>query len=460
MKNLKQIIIAALLSQSLCSTVAFASSSYDQFKIEVASPTFVLPQFTGPYTEKEANIAPEELETAERLKALLEQGKKQQVLKELEEFYEIELSVAMIMLKAQLYFALEEYEKAEQAYKLSLQRSPQLVRAYSDLGQLYLIKDEPIKAREHFAKAVSLGAQDAVIYGQLGYLNLTLHGPYSAISAYQKALTIEPSQEQWQQGLFIALTKGGMFQAAQSLLTDLISKSPNNNKLWLNQAILNLELDNNRAALSSLEMAILLGDTSENNLKIAAQLHMQLDSFDRAVELISTHINNYELELDSLNEYLAWLGQRGLWQQSKKIIASLDNKISTFNDEKQSIIYLHKAILNRELSRPEQAEQDFKLSLKVNPNHAKALLEYADFLIARKHFTHAETLFLRAEAIPLSTKPALLGRAQLYVDLQNYQAALKIMKRVADRFPDTSGIDKQISLLENILLTQEQQRDI
>ncbi len=114
------------------------------------------------------------------LKSLLERGKREQVLRELEAFYEIELSVALIRLKAQLYFALEDYDKA---YISSLSRRPQLIGAHSDLGQLYLLKVELEKAREHFSNAISYGAQDALIYGQLANLNFLLYGPYSAISA-------------------------------------------------------------------------------------------------------------------------------------------------------------------------------------------------------------------------------------------------------------------------------------
>ena len=460
MNKLTPLLFASCAFIAVNSLPSHASNLTSKFKIEVEQPTFVLPQFSGPYSEKEANIAPEELETAERLRGLLESGDKQAVLKELEAFYDIELSVAMLMLKAQLYFALEDYEKAEKTYLASLARSPQLVRAHSDLGQLYLIKDDLHKAREYFAKAIALGANDAVVYGQLAYLNLTLHGPYSAINAYQQALAIEPEQVQWQQGLFVALTQAKMYQAAAALLSELITKSPNDSKLWLNQAILSLEQNDSRAALASLEMAILFGDKRETNLKTAAQLHLQQDSFERAVELINTHLSQYDLDLTSLNTYLTWLSQRGLWQQSKTILASLENKLSRFDGQTKSVIYLHKALLNSETANLNAADSAFKLALDANPNHGQALVAYADFLIDRKSFTQAETLYLRAEALSDWQKQAMLSRAQLYVDIQKYDAALTVLKSVTSRFPETRGISEQIALLENIIVTKKQQAEI
>jgi tetratricopeptide (TPR) repeat protein len=190
------------------------------------------------------------------LREMLDSGKRKEVLAELEKFYSIELSPAMLMLQAQIYFSLEMYDKAEATYLNVLKRTPQLIRAHSDLGQLYLIKEQPGKAREHFARAVALGSNEALIHGQLGYLNLMQFGAYSAISSYQQAAALEPENMQWQQGLLSALTQARMFEAAQALLNDIINRKPNVPGLWLNQAALALNSENPRSALTSLEMAL------------------------------------------------------------------------------------------------------------------------------------------------------------------------------------------------------------
>jgi len=184
---------------------------------------------------------------------------------------------------------------------------------------------------------------------------------------------------------------------------------------------------------------------------------MQLDSFDRAVELISFHLNNFDLEMNSLNTYLTWLGQRGLWSQSQKILSSLESKLPAMPAPKQSIIYLHHALIAKQLNKKIQTVESFQLAIEKNPNNGKALLEYANYLTSDKQFTKAETLLLRAEALNESKKEAMLARAQLYVDLQNYQAALKTLKSVANRYTETKGIWQQIALIENIIQTRKQQ---
>src|SRR5690606_18529748 len=170
--------LAALMTFSL----AAHSNTTPKMEIVAGKPTFVLPQFSGPYSQREASVAPEEYEIAERLRTMLDNNQRDEVLKELEVFYDIELSPAMLILKAQIYFSLKMYDKAETAYLAVLKRSPQLVRAHSDLAQLYLFQEDFDNARKYFANAVAFGSNEALIHGQLAYLNLTMHGPYSAIS--------------------------------------------------------------------------------------------------------------------------------------------------------------------------------------------------------------------------------------------------------------------------------------
>ncbi|RZA05461.1 MAG: tetratricopeptide repeat protein, partial [Moraxellaceae bacterium] len=306
------------------------------FEIKMAKPEFVLPQFTGPYQEREASIAPEEYEQAEKLRSWLAEGKREQVLAELEKSYSIELSPAMLALQAQVYFSLSLYEKAEDTYLTVLRRMPQLVRAHSDLGQLYLVREQPEKAREHFARAVALGSHDAAVYGQLGYLNLTYFGPYSAISSYEQAAALEPENIQWQQGLLAALTQAHMYEAAEALLNGLIQRQPTKVDLWLNRAALAMQREDYRTALVGIEMAILLGDKDPRNLKTAAQLHLQLGSYDRALKLLDQSLVGNDLSMTSIQEYYLWLSQLGLWEKAENMLDMTSKNMQRLKRDEQS----------------------------------------------------------------------------------------------------------------------------
>ncbi|HMU66861.1 MAG TPA: tetratricopeptide repeat protein, partial [Cellvibrionaceae bacterium] len=444
-----------LMAWAIACVVSYAQASGAPFEIKVSKPEFVLPQFTGPYQEREASIAPEEYERAEKLRSLLAEGRKAEVITELEKSYSIELSPAMLALQAQVYFSLEMYEKAEDTYLTVLRRMPQLIRAHSDLGQLYLVREQPVKAREYFAKAVALGSHDAAVYGQLGYLNLTLHGPFSAISSYQQAAAIEPDNMQWQQGLLAALTQAHMYEAAEALLDGLIARQPAKVDFWLNKAALAMHKEDYRNAVIGLEMAIMLGDKDPRNLKSAAQLHLQLGSFDRALELLDQSMVGNDLPMASIREYYYWLSQLGLWAKAETMLELAGKNMQRLKRDEQSQYYLLAAQLKAHQTQVAEAGRLFRQALELDPTNSEALLAFAGFAVKQKNYTDAELLYVRAEAIPNSEKRAQLGRAQLYIDMQDYKAALNQLRAVYQKNPDAFEVKDNIEVIENIIRTNE-----
>lgn len=440
----------ALLGLVICTGEPTLAAT-PKWEIAFSRPAFVLPQFTGPYQEREASIAPDEYERAEQLRELLDAGKRQEVLAELEKYYSIELSPAMLMLQAQIYFSLEMYDKAENTYLDVLKRMPQLVRAHSDLGQLYLVTEKPDKARQHFARAVALGSSDASIHGQLGYLNLTQFGAYSAISSYQQAAALEPENMQWQQGLLAALTQAHMFEAARALLKDMIDRNPGVPNLWLNQAALALNSDDFRTALTSLEMAILLGDKDPKNLQTLAKLHLQLGSYDRALQILDDGLRQKNLDAATVNEYFVWMVQKGLWDKAELMLRNASAQVDQMTQDEQSRYYLQSAQVKAHHEKAEQARADFQRALELNPASGDVLIAYGGFLAAQKKYVEAELIYMRAEAVSGVEKQAMLGRSQLYIEMQEYDAALRQMRSVLQKFPDQLHLKDNIETLENIV---------
>lgn len=423
-------------------------------EIELGEPTFVLPQFTGPYMEREATIAPEEYEMAENLKSLLDNKNRAEVLEQLEEYYNLELSPAMVMLKAQVYFSLKMFDEAEQTYLEVLARKPQLVRAHADLGQLYLVMEDTVKARKYLAKAVALGENDAVIHGQLAYLNLTNHGAFSAISEYQQAMALEPENAQWQQGLLSALSQARMYEAANALVGEMLVKQPKNKSLWLAQAAIALEVGEKKRALLSLEMAISLGEKSSNNLKTAAKLHLQLQSYSRAYELIARNVSESDLDMKTIGEYLSWLEVVGMLDESHALLASLRSRLSEFSLTDQSNYFLHKANLARREGHPNKALDDYQKALERDPTNGDALLKMARIKAEHQQYVDAELYYSRARAIDGKEKEAMLGLSQMFIDMKDYESALVLLKNTVAKYPELTDVQENIEIISRIIKSQ------
>ncbi len=443
--------LASLLMGLLLGVNASAVNIDNPITIKVDKPVYVLPQFTGKFRQREVSVAPDEYEMADRLRTLLDEGNTQAVLDELAAFYDIELSVAMITLKAQVYFSLEKYEEAEKAYKVALARQPHLVRAHADLAQLYLLTDRPLQAREHFANAVAFGANDAQIHGQLGYLNLTHFGPYSAIAAYQQAMALEPENGQWQQGLLASLSQARMYQSAEALIEDLLASQPGKSDLWLNKAAIAMEQDDIVEALASMEMALLLGDEDRNNLKSTVQLHLQVGSYNRAVELIKQDLALHDINMKMLNTYLSWLHQVEMYRDINAVLESVEPRVNDLNAEEKSLFYFHRGQALSANGQIQSADTAFQQALEHDPANGRALLVYAAFLKEQKQYAKSELLFMRAEGIDDVAKNALLGKAQLYIDMLDYRAALEALRQAYARYPELVALKDNIAVVESII---------
>lgn len=449
--------LAGLLTSVMLCAGAAVTYADSPIAIEVDKPVYVLPQFTGKFRQREVSVAPDEYEMADRLRTLLDSGDTQAVLDELAGFYDIELSVAMITLKAQVYFSLEEYDEAEKAYKAALARQPHLVRAHADLAQLYMLTDRPLQAREYFANAVSFGANEAHIHGQLGYLNLTHFGPYSAIAAYEQAMALEPDNGQWQQGLLASLSQAKMYQSAKALIEDLLARQPDEADLWLNKAAIAMEQDEIVEALASMEMALLLGNDDRNNLKSTVQLHLQAGSYNRAVELIQRDIDVHSLDMNILNEYLSWLYQVDMVDEVLQILRPQRSRLNALTDQERSLFHFHHARALAATDQGDAATSAYDEALAADPANGRALLAYAAYLQEQQRYSQAELLYMRAEGIDDFTKNALLGKAQLYIDMLDYRTALEALRQAYARYPDQVGLKDNIEVLESIIRAKERQ---
>lgn len=426
-----------------------------EIKIELGETRFVIPQFAKEFRKREATIAPHEIEMAETFKEMLSRDDKQAVLTELDQYFDLELSVALLHLKAQVYFSLEEYQRAETLLKTVLLRMPELVRAHSDIGTLYLIQDNFKQAQAHFAKAISLGERSPQIYGQLGYLNLRLHSAHSAVSAYQNALMIEPDNFQWQQGLLAALTQANQFDSAIALANEMLKSHSNNQELWLNRAFLYLHFEDDFNALTSLEAAIALGNQDESNFTAAAQLHLKLNSHERAIELLDTYMQSANFDADVLNQVIAWLAQKQQWQTAADLVGKFSPRTERLSARERSVFYMQNGLVYAGTGKTALADEQFKLALNTDPANEQVLMAAAQFYHDQGVYPEAEVLYTRAEAFETTEKAAKLGKAQVYIDLRDYESALNLLRTAYRQFPELVELKENITILEATIQAQK-----
>lgn len=244
-----------------------------------------------------------------------------------------------------------------------------------------------------------------------------------------------------------------MYDAARALLRELLAKRPNEPDLWLNMAALALQQEDSAGALASVELAMLAGDTDRHNLVAAAKLHLQQGNYDRSIELFQKVATAGTVDLPAVSEAVAWLIQSGMLSKADELLNLVQSRVDALDSDGRSDYFLQRASLAHARGRQDQADTFFKRALEAHPANGRALVEYARRLVEQRRFVDAELMYMRAEAIKQVEKDALLGRAQLYVDMRDYPAALAQLRTVLLRYPEMRDLVENIEILENIIRT-------
>lgn len=424
--------------------------------VKTIEPEFILPASIAPLESREAKITPEEFPLSEELRPILKAEKYAVALDLLKSKPEDTMSAAVLFLYAQVAMQQKQYKVSEDKYNKALKLMPDFVRAHQGLALLYLLTDREVKARKSLTKSVSLGAADANTYGQLGYINLKNHNGWSAINAYQQALMLEPENNQWKKGLIIALTEAHQYTSANSLVEEMLKEDDENQALWLQRANIAMQEKQNDVALGSLEAAIRLGNKEPVNYLLAAQLHLQNENYDRALILLTDNLNRPGLDISTIYQALGWLEQNKQWRHLNQLLSELGKKTARMNAQEKGHYYLYKGSVAESNRQLKTAETAFGNAIKSDPNNGKALLKMAVLLDKTQKYIRAELYYNRAIAIKTVRQEAMLGKAQLFINQKDFEAALTVLKDTFKEYPTNTGLERNIHTLANIVEANRQ----
>jgi tetratricopeptide (TPR) repeat protein len=391
-------------------------------------------------------------------------------------------SEALLLLRGQVFLLLKKNVEAEKAFKLALDKMPDLIKAHQGLSLLYMQQQDYKNAQLHLIRSIELGQADEQIYAQLAYIHVKNHQPWSAIAAYRQALMLSPENNQYQQGLLFALISSGDLSQASILLDELINKQPDNPQLWLHRGQIALQKSDNVQALVSIEVALKLNPKDTKNQLLAAQLHLTQGSSERAVALVEEAVQQYRKQylqqgsnpentaerLKSQQEIakvmlqtLSWLVAEQQWDIASNFISTLERDLSTkaendiaalfFNKAQAAQFSVYTAQLSLQDGNVKKAMASLNNALEVDPTLGDALLSLANLYKQQQQFTQARLMYVRAEALPEYQLSAWLGLAQIEIDSNNYKAALILLKKALRSQPSRQDLMVNIRALEKLI---------
>ncbi len=361
-----------------------------------------------------------------------------------------ELDPALLLLIGQIYMRVDAYDKADTYLEGALRKLPDFVRAHQALGVAYIFQKRYKEALAQISEAVALGGANAELLGYLGYLDHELGNDWGAGAAYEQALMLDGGNAAWQQGLLFSLVSTHRYDSALSFIDHLLENDFGDKDLWLYRAKAALGAKDDAEALTSLEVAIELGESDKDNLHACALLHLQLGSTARAVELLK---KSYAQGLDFryLDETLAWLIREQRWDYAAQLVAAVAPKASELGPVDKSAFLSRRAALAVHDGKTSTAIGLLEQAVKIDPANSTALLELATLYAQQHEYVRAELYYERAGAFDDVKEQALLGHAQMAIDRADYAAALDLLRAASKADPNRGDLRRNIEILESLV---------
>jgi len=300
-----------------------------------------------------------------------------------------------------VYYAAGQVDRAETHYRSAVTRFPSFLRAWDNLGILYYTAGRHREAVECFSKAVTLGDRDADTLGLLGYCLEQQGKLVPAETAYLQAVTADPDNSAWAEGLMRVYLAGKQFGRAEALLQDLIAEHPDEQRYWLTYASVLVSQGKKMAATVLLETACGTGIAGTDELLLLGDLYAEQ-------RLITEALATYEKVLGTARDR----SETKLLQFTRLLIAS-----EKFPEADRSLATLEK---------------------NAPPESRGALLHArADLCLAKKDWAGARANAEALLALDPLDGPALFTLGRTYTEENDLPRALLAFE-AAYRIPETT----------------------
>lgn len=152
------------------------------------------------------------------------------------------------------YFQKQQFDKAIENYKRTLNYDNKFLPAYLEMALSYVALKQPDSALAVYQKVVELFPDRPEGYQGLGYIYGYLKTDYEkSIENYKKALQLDPSNETIMKLLLGIYEKTKNYQDAESLYVNLLKKKPDDIKLLKGYTQVLMRQDKNKEASDNIE---------------------------------------------------------------------------------------------------------------------------------------------------------------------------------------------------------------
>ena len=337
-----------------------------------------------------------------------------------------EPSPAFQFIMGNAYYAANQNDRAERSYRASVDRFPTFLRAWVNLGVLYYSTGRYEKAIPCFSKAVTLGDRDSSTFGLLGYSLQRTGDLVSAEMAYMQALSGEPNNADWKEGLLEICIQGRQFTRAESLVKGLIKDQPTDANYWLAYANILLSEGRKVEATVVLETASSAGASDASNLSMLGDLYAEQGMVPEAASVYEKIlVQSPEIGEPKLLHYAEILISI---DKLKDAEATLDRIKPGANGELSVDVHQARAdLLAAEKKWPEE-RRELDALLRTAPLNGRALLSLGRAYASEDDSARAQLAFETAYGVASSSYAASLELANIELRNRHYSKCVEYLE--------------------------------
>ena len=340
------------------------------------------------------------------------------------------------------YYAANQTERSEKSYRSAIERYPDFLRAWKNLGVLYYSGSRYPEAVTCFSKAVVLGDREPSTFGLLGYCLERQGNPIAAEMAYMQALGGDPANADWKEGLLRIYVEAKQYGRAEPLVRSLIRERPTETRFWLNYAGILVADQRKLEAMAVLESAQVAGAAGPDELTLLGDLYAEQGLAAEAVAVYGKVLGPARARGEQkLLQFARVLITAGRLPEAEQTLAALKGEPTPAG--RLALLQARAELLMAKKLWPE-ARREIEALLALAPLNGRALLTLGRTHLEQKDLPHAAFAFEAAVRIPETAYPASLELANIELKNRRYAKAVEYLER-ALRLQRTDAVEDYLA---------------
>jgi len=353
---------------------------------------------------------------------------------------------------ANIYFENDELDKAKDHYEAAVEKFPNFMRAWKNLGMIHVRQGNFGAAIPALTKVVELGENNGLSFGLLGFAYSNVENHIAAETAYRMAALLDPATMDWKMGLARSLFKQARYADAAALCSTLIATDPDRPDFWLLQANAYIGLNKPLEAAENFELVDRMGAGTPESLNTLGDIYVNSELYELATDTYLRAMEaSADADVDRVLRAARVLTAQGALEQTHLLIDGLEQfhgeKIS--DEERKSILKLRSRVAVAEGAGDEEARLLEEI-VELDPLDGDALLLLGQHSGRSGDFEKARFYFERAANLEEFEADAKLGLGQMLVRQGEYAEALPLLRRAQELRP-RENVREYIEQVERLM---------